>query len=107
MPDDTDAPLADRLSEHERAVAEAVLHHHDRMENTGAKDVPTERIYDALARKTGFGGEDGRARLGRILRAHHGDLWIIKPQGDAALPSSVLLLEEMAATIERDVLGRA
>ena len=104
------------MSDDLHAVADAVLRVHDRMESSGAKQVPTERVLDYLTRRYDFdatvqsGGVDAASqqRVADVLTEHHGDLWIMGPRDDSSvgLPSYVIVPEEMAKTIEEDILGR-
>jgi hypothetical protein len=100
------------------AVADAVLRVHDRMESSGAKQVPVERVLDYLTRRYDFDaapGGDGtpaarsaEKRVAAVLNEHHGDLWVMGPRDESRvdLPTYVLVPEEMAKTIEDDVLER-
>jgi len=103
------------MSDDLQAVADAVLRVHDRMESTGAKQVSTERVLDYLTRRYDFEanmqtGVDAQSkqRVAEVLNEHHGDLWVMGPrdEGGAGLPSYVIVPEEMAKTIEDDILGR-
>lgn len=93
-----------------RAVADAVLTVHDRMESSGAKQVSTDRVLEYLARVHGFSErlESGDPmRLAAVLNEHHGELWIVGPrEGDHDMPAFVLVPEEMALVIEEEVLGK-
>lgn len=93
------------MTEKECAVAEAVLHCHDAMEGIGAKEVPTAHIMERLTQKHGFADPEDRPFVADVLSTYHGDLWIVAAHGDGSLPPSVFLIEEMAGTIEWDVLG--
>ena len=97
------------MSDDLEPVADAVLRVHDRMENDGAKQVPVERVLDYLQRRYDFRAEEKAAeRVASVLHEHHGDLWVMGPrdESNAALPSYVIVPEEMAYTIEKEILKR-
>jgi hypothetical protein len=93
-------------------VADAVLRIHDRMESTGARQVPTERVLDYLHRRYDLqvttGGSEDRERVADVLNHYHGDLWVMGPrdESDVDLPTYVIVPEEMAYTIEKEILDR-
>jgi hypothetical protein len=93
------------MTDKERSVAEAVLHCHDAIEGGEAEEIPAERIMKRLTHAHGFRADDRRF-VGDVLEAYHGELWLIGEQDPGPLPSYVFLIEEMAGTIEWDVLGR-
>jgi hypothetical protein len=99
------------------AVADAVLRVHDRMESSGAKEVPVERILDYLTRRYDFDADPGgngspaarsaEKRVADVLNEYHGELWVMGPRDNAVdLPTYVIVPEEMAYTIEKDILDR-
>lgn len=103
------------MSDDLHAVADAVLRVHDRTESTGAKQVSIERVLDYLTRRYDFEANmqsgvdaESKQRVADVLNEHHGDLWVMGPRDDDSigLPSYVIVPEEMAKTIEEDILGR-
>lgn len=104
-----DAILDESAPDELEPVADAILRVHDRVESSGAKEVPMERVLDYLERRYGMEAKDGgdRERVAEVVNAYHGDLWVMGPrEGDVGMPTHVIVPEEMAYTIEKDVLER-
>jgi len=89
-------------------VAEAILRVHDREESSGAKEVPIDCVLDHLQRRYGMQAKNGdRQEIADVIHQYHGDLWVMGPRdGGTGMPTYVLVPEEMAYTIETDILDR-